>query len=416
MYQQQRPVFMENSNSQQRASQQQMNNTQLGMNGYQQQQQSQQGQQSQQLNQQHFPSFGQIPPQGAQAQLLSGVLPQQQSQQPQQQGPPGIQNPPNLQPHPSAIQGPRALDDEKVYKWIVELSYGPNREEALLELGKQREQYEDLPLVLWNSFGVMTSLLDEIISVYPLLSPPNLSSSASNRVCNALALLQCVAAHPETRTFFLNANIPLFLYPFLNTNSKQRTFEYLRLTSLGVIGALVKNDTPEVISFLLTTEIIPLCLRIMESSAELSKTVAIFIVQKILTDDNGLSYVCQTYERFAAVASVLKTMVEHLVTNQASRLLKHVVRCYLRLSDNVDARKALVACLPESLKDGTFVAVLKEDQATKKCLTQLLFNLGDYETQQQQISQLQQKQQQQQPNANQLNPLLAQQFSMKQNL
>ena len=130
----------------------------------------------------------------------------------------------------------------------------------------------------------------------------------SNRVCNALALLQCVASHPETRTAFLNgwltelflcplsrtanftyhypllllsslppslhppslslplplppclhppsflpslvlspsllpflpAHIPLFLYPFLHTVSKSRPFEYLRLTSLGVVGALVK--------------------------------------------------------------------------------------------------------------------------------------------------------------------------------
>ena len=39
---------------------------------------------------------------------------------------------------------------------------------------------------------------------YPLLSPPALSAHASNRVCNALALLQCVASHPDTRTLFLN--------------------------------------------------------------------------------------------------------------------------------------------------------------------------------------------------------------------
>lgn len=39
------------------------------------------------------------------------------------------------------------------------------------------------------------------------------------------------------------AHIPLFLYPFLNTTSKTRPFEYLRLTSLGVIGALVKVRT-----------------------------------------------------------------------------------------------------------------------------------------------------------------------------
>src|ERR1700753_55424 len=40
------------------------------------------------------------------------------------------------------------------------------------------------------------------------------------------------------------AHIPLFLYPFLNTTSKTRPFEYLRLTSLGVIGALVKVHHP----------------------------------------------------------------------------------------------------------------------------------------------------------------------------
>jgi CCR4-NOT transcription complex subunit 9 len=192
----------------------------------------------------------------------------------------------------------------------------------------------------------MASLLQEIISVYPLLNPSQLTAAASNRVCNALALLQCVASHTETRGLFLSgrsdstpggdvanestAHIPLFLYPFLNTTSKSRPFEYLRLTSLGVIGALVKNDSSEVINFLLTTEIIPLCLRIMETGSELSKTVAIFIVQKILLDDIGLAYICQTYERFYAVGTVLSNMVNQLVEQQTVRLLKHVVRCFLR--------------------------------------------------------------------------------------
>jgi CCR4-NOT transcription complex subunit 9 len=126
------------------------------------------------------------------------------------------------------------------------------------------------------------------------------------------------------------AHIPLFLYPFLNTTSKSRPFEYLRLTSLGVIGALVKNDSSDVINFLLTTEIIPLCLRIMETGSELSKTVAIFIVQKILLDDIGLGYICATYERFYAVGTVLSNMVTQLVEQQTVRLLKHVVRCFLR--------------------------------------------------------------------------------------
>ena len=168
------------------------------------------------------------------------------------------------------------------------------RENALLDLSKKRDMFADLAPILWHSYGVIPALLQEIVSIYPLLSPPSLTAHASNRVCNALALLQCVASHPDTRALFLNgappqrpgalvavaggnggrlalsrrencaaltrpclspaltrrgpparaAHIPLFLYPFLNTVSKTRPFEYLRLTSLGVIGALVKVRRP----------------------------------------------------------------------------------------------------------------------------------------------------------------------------
>ncbi|KAF1946109.1 cell differentiation protein rcd1 [Clathrospora elynae] len=268
-------------------------------------------------------------------------------------------------------------ENRRVLEWIAQLMKPATREAALLELSKKREQVPELALILWHSFGVMASLLQEIISVYPLLNPSQLTAAASNRVCNALALLQCVASHTETRGLFLSAHIPLFLYPFLNTTSKSRPFEYLRLTSLGVIGALVKNDSSEVINFLLTTEIIPLCLRIMETGSELSKTVAIFIVQKILLDDIGLAYICQTYERFYAVGTVLSNMVNQLVEQQTVRLLKHVVRCFLRLSDNARAREALRQCLPEPLRDATFSSVLRDDAATKRCLAQLLINLSD---------------------------------------
>ncbi|MEQ2178279.1 CCR4-NOT transcription complex subunit 9 [Goodea atripinnis] len=98
-----------------------------------------------------------------------------------------------------------AVDREKIYQWINELSSPETRENALLELSKKRESVPDLAPMLWHSFGTIAALLQN-----PLL----------------------------TRSAFLAAHIPLFLYPFLHTVSKTRPFEYLRLTSLGVIGML----------------------------------------------------------------------------------------------------------------------------------------------------------------------------------
>jgi hypothetical protein len=48
----------------------------------------------------------------------------------------------------------------------------------------------------------------------------------------------------------------------------------------------------------------------------------------------GLNYICATAERFFAVGAVLGNMVVMLADQPSPRLLKHIIRCYLRLSDN----------------------------------------------------------------------------------
>lgn len=269
-----------------------------------------------------------------------------------------------------------------ILQLVVDLTNHDKRERALVELSKKRESYSELAPILWHSIGTVSAILQEIVSIYPRLTPPTLSTEASNKVCNALALLQTVASHKDTRKLFLSAHIPLYLYPFLNTSSISRPFEYLRLTSLGVIGALVKVDDAAVINFLLQTEIIPLCLRIMETGTELSKTVATFIVQKILLDDMGLNYICQTVERFYAVSSVLNNMVKVEAAaattpnkRPSARLVKHIVRCYLRISENVRACDALRRYLPQFLRDSTFKQTLNSDPVTQKWLSQLLYNI-----------------------------------------
>jgi CCR4-NOT transcription complex subunit 9 len=95
-------------------------------------------------------------------------------------------------------------DVKELLPLVLQLANADQRESALLELSKKRENYPDLAPVLWHSYGTVAALLQEIISVYPMLSPPTLTPHASNRVCNALALLQCVASHSETKSKLLS--------------------------------------------------------------------------------------------------------------------------------------------------------------------------------------------------------------------
>ncbi len=107
---------------------------------------------------------------------------------------------------------------------------------------------------------------------------------------------------PKTRFLFLKSNLHLYVYPLINSTDKKKPYEHLRVTSLGVIGALLKKDDIESIRYLVKTELIVLCLRIMKKGDPLSKSVATFIVFKILVSNVGLDYVCSTLERFNAVA------------------------------------------------------------------------------------------------------------------
>ncbi|MPC21527.1 Cell differentiation protein RCD1 [Portunus trituberculatus] len=86
--------------------------------------------------------------------------------------------------------GITSAERDKIYQWIIELANPETRENALLELSKKRESVPDLAPLLWNSFGTIAALLQEIINIYPAINPATLTAHQSNRVCNALALLQ----------------------------------------------------------------------------------------------------------------------------------------------------------------------------------------------------------------------------------
>lgn len=45
------------------------------------------------------------------------------------------------------------LEESKIVEWIVQLLDQSTREQALLELSKKREQFPQLALILWHTFG-----------------------------------------------------------------------------------------------------------------------------------------------------------------------------------------------------------------------------------------------------------------------
>ncbi|KAL6143914.1 hypothetical protein ACLB2K_054609 [Fragaria x ananassa] len=273
-----------------------------------------------------------------------------------------------------------------VEQLIQKLHDRRTREQALHNLSQLKDQLPEVALLLWHTCGIMFVLLKEITGVYNLISTPNLSQEVSNRVCDTITLFQqCIASHLDTRKPFIRAYLPLYLYPFISTESRDKPHEYLRLSSLGAIGALVKSHPPnrdevdpEIIHFLLESQILCLCIRCMEVGTVLSRTVATFIVERILSTDAGLNYCCNFGDRFYVTTSVLRRMTDKLVEEPSRRLLKLIIKCFIELSKGPSLcrdNEGLRCCIPRSLTYPKIVNLLSDDGDGMRGLQQLLKNV-----------------------------------------
>ena len=263
-------------------------------------------------------------------------------------------------------------DEELIIKWISEIKNESTRTKAIENLTKFREKNNNLSIYLWYSRGTIAILLQEIISTYQYLSSSKLSFERSNKICSVINLFDCIASQNKTRNEFLESQIPIFLYPFLNNTNKTKHYEYLKLTSLNVIGTLVKSNDPKIISFLINTQITPLLLKIMEKGSELSRTMACCIVYKVVQDDCGIKYICEKKERYNGIIQFMRVMMKNKFSQ---RLIKYILKTFLRLSENKDARYILKNEVLKDIKNESFVRCL--DDSSKNLLNGLLKILNE---------------------------------------
>ncbi|XP_049413568.1 cell differentiation protein rcd1-like [Solanum stenotomum] len=283
--------------------------------------------------------------------------------------------------HADMQQNSHDLDGLTPNQLVLLLHDSNLRGEVMYQLIKKRDTCEDLAPLLWNTFNVVYMLLLEVISVYWKLSPPTLSMKESTRVCNALALFQVMAKNPETRKELIEAKIPCYFYPFLKPSGDDKPLEYLRLTSLGVLGALAKFDDPygpKVLHFFLETEVVPSCLECIDLCDELSRKVATLIVMKILMQEKGMSYCCATPERFYSIVQVLYRVVQKLTEKPCLLHLMYVIQCFLSLSEVfkfIGPSEAFIRQVPPQLFDNTFKDILRDDHETAWMLQVLHSNV-----------------------------------------
>ncbi|CAN1161264.1 CCR4-NOT transcription complex subunit 9 [Linum perenne] len=104
-----------------------------------------------------------------------------------------------------------------------------------------------------------------------------------------------------------------------------------------------------------------------------------------MESEEGLKYCCALAERFFAVSHQLGRMLEVLTDKEqilisgadtARRLLKHIICCYQRLSENPRGCNGLRVVFPMRLRDTGFLSILQNDATGLLNLQKLFHNIG----------------------------------------
>ena len=263
-------------------------------------------------------------------------------------------------------------EEALIIKYIEEIKNEETRSQAIENLYRYKGENSNLAIYLWYSGGTMAAFLQEIIYTYQFLTTPKFTNEKLNKAKYIISLIQEIALHPKTRKEFLDSQMLVFLYPFLRCSSKIKSYDVIRVTSLGVIAALVKINDSDVINFLIKTEIIPIILRNMEKGTEIIRSTASFIIQRIIDDINGLKYMCDLRERLYVILTVLNSAMQNKPSN---RIIKDVLKIYLVLIENKEAKSLIRQHFPKKLRDRNYISTL--DESAQKKVESLLKSLKE---------------------------------------
>ena len=184
-----------------------------------------------------------------------------------------------MKPQHVEIKGAPTMDDPCIVHAIQDLQACDEKGQALralAQLARKTRRHEaekanegtPLASALWSSFGTVSILISELVQIYPQL--PYLATAPAatyKRAASSLRLIFYLACDHAARAGLLSAGMLELLYPLLYADGTNRRITSLRNKALYAARELLQDDNREVNDRVVRSEIIPLCLGVLEARA-----------------------------------------------------------------------------------------------------------------------------------------------------
>lgn len=227
-------------------------------------------------------------------------------------------------------------------------------------------------LKIWERNGIPILLLQEVVNPYFQLNTPNFNEQHSTNLIIVLKILEILVEDSQVKKVFVDSRFHYYLYKYITIYEQAPVFETLRVLTLNVLLSLLHNSDQHVHNLMKNTEIVPIILKSIDLGSETVKIQSIDLFYKIVCTEDGLSYACQTFDRFSAINQVLNSVMYHAIQIRSTKIVKSIIRVYIRLCDKQQIKNNLSVNKPDNLVNEEIKRIIQSDDECSRMYKQFL--------------------------------------------
>ena len=216
-----------------------------------------------------------------------------------------------------------------------------SRAQAVKSLLAKRANITDLALMIWFSQGTVVSLLSDILNFYPNLTSGETNVPCANNVYNNILLFQLIASNPDTKLPFVLSGIPTYFFPFFRLNANNADAERFVGATIGIFAGLVKGKQPEILSSLIKSDFLPICLNTLSQWNGVIRIAAAYILKCLISTEEGFSIIINNQQQSKITLEILNNALLDLSDDYDVHLSKSIIEAYTKLIGNASVAKLL---------------------------------------------------------------------------
>lgn len=219
---------------------------------------------------------------------------------------------------------------------------------------------EEASRYLWNSDELVFVLLQNFTSSFYTLNTEHFDDREITKIRLCIDILTEIAKNINIEDDFLKLQVDYYIYPFLLSSDN----ESIKVSALKLFSTLLKDGVHEGVR---VSEILPLLLKIIDSSSEICQLLALETLDHVL-HGSGLDYAVQTLDRFRAIDVVLSSLVKNSIHVKNAMFLKYLLKVYTRLCERNNVKMKIKEKPPEGLESKEMMALCNEDPELQSLL------------------------------------------------